>query len=35
VPIIAILLTGRRAAFSPMHPTDATAAYRGRTTSLP
>jgi hypothetical protein len=35
VPIITILLAGRRAAPGPMHPTDATAAYRGRTTALP
>jgi hypothetical protein len=35
MPIIPILLTGRRAASSPVHPTDATAANRGRTTALP
>ena len=35
VPIVAILLAGRRAAASPMHSTDATVAYRGRTTALP
>jgi hypothetical protein len=33
--IIPISLTGRRATSSPMHPTDATAANRGRTTALP
>jgi hypothetical protein len=35
VPIIPILVTNRRATFSPMHSTDATAANRGRTTALP
>jgi hypothetical protein len=35
VPIIPILLTGRRAASSPVHPTDAIAAYCRRTTALP
>jgi hypothetical protein len=35
VPIIPVLLSGRCAASSPVHPTDATAAYRGRTTALP
>jgi len=35
MPIISILLTGRRAASSPVHPTDATAANRRRTTALP
>jgi hypothetical protein len=35
VPIIAILLTGRRAAFSSVHPTDATAANRRGTATLP
>jgi hypothetical protein len=35
MPIIPILLTGRRAASSPVHPTDATAANRRRTTALP
>jgi hypothetical protein len=35
MPIIPILLTGRRAASSPVHPTDAIAAYCRRTTALP
>ena len=35
MPIIPILLTGWRAAPSAVHPTDATAAHRGRTTWLP
>ena len=35
VPIIPILLSGRCAASSPVHPTDTTAANRRRTTALP
>ena len=35
VPIIPIFLTSRRAAPSAVHPTDAKAANRGRTTTLP
>src|SRR5260370_37811658 len=34
VPIIPILLTGRRTPSGSMHPTDATAAHRRRTTAL-
>ena len=35
MPEIAVLLAGRRATISPVHPADAKAAYRGRTTALP
>jgi len=35
VPIVAILLASRRAASSSVHPTDATAANRRGTTTLP